>query len=90
MEAHRTFLDLSGRPSNPDPKLTGMLQVAKPQVRAGVVPTPPPAPAPQAVRLTRQQRSVLVAQFEAGEGKKPLARAFGVDVRTVRAVITRA
>lgn len=81
------FRDLLKEMANPSPALARLLG----ELRGSARPTDPESWGPkiQAVhpRLTQEQRAEIVRRHLAGEMKKPLARAFGVDVRTIRKIV---
>lgn len=49
-----------------------------------------PAGQQRQVRLSRRQQEELVQRYRGGAFKKELARAYGIHVETVRAIIRRA
>lgn len=83
-------VDLSGQLSNPSPSLLRLLRVTKHQVRSAVDEAEGPTPRQQQVRLSDTQRIELIQRHRQGAFKKELARAYGIHVETVRAIIRRA
>lgn len=67
-----------------------MLEGKKSQFSGGADPSTRHTDHQQQVRLSRQQQDELVERHWAGAFKKELARAYGVHVETVRAIIGRA
>lgn len=66
-----------------------MLDGKKSQVSRGSAATLPTARLQKQVRLSRQQQAELVQRHRDGAFKKELARAYGIHVETVRAIIRR-
>lgn len=64
-----------------------MLSGEKPQVRRPVASGTATPQRQRQVRLSRQQKDELIERFHAGAFNKELARAYGVHIETVRAII---
>jgi DNA-directed RNA polymerase specialized sigma24 family protein len=82
-------VDLSGQLSNLSPALLRMLDGKKSQVsRGSAAPTGRQVPQKQ-VRLSAAQQAELVQRHRDGAFKRELARAYGIHVETVRAIVKR-
>ena len=67
-----------------------MLAKRKSLVRRGEASRPAARPQQQHIRLSDSQQAELVQRHRDGAFKKELARAYGIHVETVRAIICRA
>lgn len=84
------LVDLTGQLSNPCPALRRMLDTTYPQVSSlGEVPSTESRPRQKQVRLSQEEQVELVARHKEDAFKRELARAYGVHVETVRAIIKR-
>jgi len=83
-------VDLTGQLSNPGLALRRMLDIGFARVRTpGGPPSTESGPRQKQVRLSEEEQAELVARHEAGAFKKELARAYGIHMETVRAIIKR-
>ena len=80
---------LTGQLSNPSPSLRRMLEREKSLVSKGAAGRSVRWAPQKQVRLSTQQQEELVQRYRNGAFKIELARAFGIRVETVRAIITR-
>ena len=86
----RLRVELTGQLSNLCPAAERMLAKKKSQVSRTLATPRPQAQRQKHVRLSDAQRAELVARHRDGAFKKELARAYGIHVETVRAIIRRA
>lgn len=84
------WVDPTGQLSNPCPALERMLAKRKSLVKRGESTRPAPRRPQQQVRLSDAQQAELVQRHRDGAFRKELARAYGIHVETVRAIIRRA
>lgn len=84
------MVDLTGQLSNPSVALERMLDGKKSQVSRSSTARPASPDKQQQVRLSDTQKEELVQRHRDGAFKKELARAYGIHVETVRAIIRRA
>lgn len=82
-------MDLTGQLSNPSAALRQMLEGEKPQVSRPAVSSEPVSAKQQQGRPSDTQKAELVQRHRDGAFKKELARAYGIHVETVRAIIRR-
>lgn len=83
-------MDLTGQLSNPSVALQRMLDGKKSLVRPTSSVCAPASTKQQQVRLSATQQAELLQRHREGAFKKELARAYGIHVETVRAIIRRA
>lgn len=85
-----TLVDLTGQLSNLCPAAERMLAKKSSQVSRTVASSRPSVHRQKHVRLSDAQKAELVQRHRDGAFKKELARAYGIHVETVRAIIRRA
>jgi DNA-binding NarL/FixJ family response regulator len=83
------YLELTGQLSKQHQQIQNLLNGVKAQVTSYPTRVAPDSGNRRAVRLSRQRQSELVERYRAGALQRELAEAYGVNRKTVSAVLRR-